>query len=94
VSRRRIQTLKKLSEMSVSEFVTEIGNVIENEIVIVSAGAAVPEKETGNVIVVTETEKGIEGTENVIEEIGNGKHYVFFIVFLLVTVHKTFNFIL
>jgi hypothetical protein len=72
VSRRRIQTLRKLSEMNVSEFVTEIGNVIEKEIVIVSAGVAVPEKETENVIVVTETGRGRGGTESVIEEIGNG----------------------
>lgn len=64
--------MKKSSEMSVSEFVTEIGNAIEKETVIVSAGVAVPGKETGNVNVGTETEKGIEETENVIEEIGNG----------------------
>jgi hypothetical protein len=64
--------LKKLSEMIVNEFVTEIGNAIENETVIVSAGVAVPGKETENVNVGTETEKGIEERENVIEEIGNG----------------------
>ena len=69
--------MRKLSEMSVSEFVTEIGNVIEKETVIVSAGVAVPGKETENVTVGTETEKGIEGTENVIEEIGNDCVMVF-----------------
>jgi hypothetical protein len=70
VLRRRIQTLKKLNEMIVTEFVTGIGSVIGKEIVIVSEGVAVPEKETENVIVVTETGKGIGGTENVIEERG------------------------
>jgi hypothetical protein len=64
--------LKKLREMSVIEFVTEIGNAIEKETVIVSAGVAVPGKETENVNVGTETEKGIEETENVTEEKGNG----------------------
>jgi hypothetical protein len=39
--------------------------------VIVSAGVAVPGKETENVNVGKETEKGKEGTESVIEEIGN-----------------------
>jgi hypothetical protein len=72
VSRRKIQTLRKLSEMIVSELVTEIRTVIERESVIVNADVAVLEKETENVIVVTETERGIEETENVIEEIGNG----------------------
>ena len=57
--------------MSVREFVTEIGNVTEKETAIVSAGVAAPGKETENVIAETETEKGIEGTENVIEERGN-----------------------
>jgi len=70
--------LRKLSEMSGSEFVTEIGNVIEKETAIVSAGVAVPGKETENVIAETETEKGIEGTENVIEEIGNDNIMCFF----------------
>jgi len=57
--------------MSVSEFVTETGNAIEKETVIVSAGVAVPGKGTENAIVETGTGKGIEGTGNVIEEIGN-----------------------
>ena len=57
--------------MSVSEFVTEIGNVIEKETAIVSAGVAAPGKETENVIVGKETARGREETENVIEEIGN-----------------------
>ena len=64
--------------MSGSEFVTEIGNVIEKETAIVSAGVAVPGKETENVIAETETAKGIEGTENVIEEIGNDNVMCFF----------------
>jgi hypothetical protein len=69
-SRKRIQTLRKLSEMNANEFVTETGNVIEKETVIVSAGVAVPGRGTENVIVETETERGIGGTENVIEEKG------------------------
>lgn len=60
--------------MIVTEFVTEIGIVIVKEIVIVREGAVVPEKETENVIVVTEIEKGIEGTENVIEETGTQRN--------------------
>lgn len=63
--------MRKLSEMSVNEFATETGNVIEKETVIVSAGVAVPGRGTENVIVETETEKEREGTESVIEEKGN-----------------------
>jgi hypothetical protein len=81
VSRRRIQTLKKLNEMIVTEFVTEIGNVIGKEIVIVSEGVAVLEKETENVNVVTETGKGIGGTENVIEETGISCDNIFHVWF-------------
>jgi hypothetical protein len=53
--------------------------VIGKEIAIVREGVAVPEKETESVIVVTETERGIGGTENVIEETGNScdNMYVF-----------------
>jgi len=84
-SRKRIQTLRKLSEMNANEFVTETGNVIEKETVIVSAGVAVPGRGTENVIVETETERGIGGTENVIEEKGSDNmmcvFYYYFILF-------------
>lgn len=63
--------MRRLNEMIVTEFVTERGIVIGKEIVIVSEDVVVPEKETENAIVVTEIEKGIEGTESVIEETGN-----------------------
>lgn len=53
-----------------TEFVTGIGSAIGKETANVSEGVAVPEKETENVSVVTETVKGIEETENVIEEKG------------------------
>jgi len=76
--------LRKLSETSVSEFVTEIGNATEKETAIVSAGVAVPGKETVNAIVETETERGIEGTENVIEERGNYNVMCFLFYFIFV----------
>jgi hypothetical protein len=57
--------------MIVTEFATEIGIVKGKEIVIVSEDVAVPERETENVNVVTEIEKGIEEKESVTEETGN-----------------------